>query len=146
MINRYYRAYSESISTISILEVFNCLHHDQSNRIRSYGTVRRVTVPYYFVRYAVSYVIIRCEQLTIYSIRALRSRSLRDGSLPHKDRFATFVHSCSALRASKRPLKKSYLKSASLITPFSRRNQVNPTIFEICLLYKTTCNNNKYLN
>ena len=37
--------------------------------------------------------------------RALRSRSLRDGSLPHKGRFATFVRSFPALRASKRPLK-----------------------------------------
>ena len=32
--------------------------------------------------------------------------------------------------------KISYLKSACLITPFGRWNQVNPTIFEICLLYK----------
>ena len=38
-------------------------------------------------------------------IGALRSRSLRDGSLSHKGRFATFVRSCSALRASKRQLK-----------------------------------------
>ena len=67
------------------------------------------------------------------NIRALRSRSLRDGSLPHKSRFATFVRPCSALRAS-----------ACLITPFGRWNQVNPTIFEICLLYEN--NNNKYLN
>ena len=66
----------------------------------------------------------------------------RDGSLPHKGRFATFVRSCSALRASKRTLKISYLKSACLITPFGRWNQVNPTIFEICLLYEN--NNNKY--
>ena len=36
---------------------------------------------------------------------ALRSRSLRDGSLPHKGRSATFVRLCSALRASKRPLR-----------------------------------------
>ena len=77
-----------------------------------------------------------------YNQRALRSRSLRDGSLPHKGRFATFVRSCSALRASKRPLKISYLKSACLITPFGRWNQVNPTILEICLLYVN--NNNKY--
>ena len=27
-------------------------------------------------------------------VRALRSRSLLDGSLPHKGRFATFVRSC----------------------------------------------------
>ena len=78
------------------------------------------------------------------SKRALRSRSLRDGSLPHKGRFATFVRSYSALRALKRPLKKSYLKSACMITPFGRWNQVNPTIFEICLLYGN--NNHKYLN
>ena len=38
---------------------------------------------------------------------------------------------------------KSFLKSACLITPFGRWNQVNPTIFEICLLY---VNNKKYLN
>ena len=56
--------------------------------------------------------------------------------------FATFVRSCSALRASKRPLNISYLKSACLITPFGRWNKVNPTIFEICLLYEN--NNNKY--
>ena len=60
----------------------------------------------------------------------------------HKGLFATFVRSCSALRASKRPLKISYLKSACLITPFGRWNQVNPTIFEICLLYVN--NNDKY--
>ena len=74
--------------------------------------------------------------------RALRSRSLRDGSLSYKGRFATFVRSCSALRASRRPLKISYLKSACLITPFGLWNQVNPTIFEICLL--NVNNNNKY--
>ena len=84
------------------------------------------------------------QQLSFNNIRALRSRSLRDGSLPHKGRFATFVRSSSALRASKRPLKISYLKSEFLITPFCRWNQVNPTIFEICLLYEN--NNNKYLN
>ena len=78
----------------------------------------------------------------IYEIRALRPRSLRDGSLSYKGRFATFVRSCSELRASKRPLKISYLNSACLITPFGRWNQVNPTIFEICLLYVN--NNNKY--
>ena len=55
--------------------------------------------------------------LVILLIRALRSRSLRDGSLSHKGRFATFVRSCSALRASKRQLKKSHLKSACLNTP-----------------------------
>ena len=38
--------------------------------------------------------------LQINFIRALRSRSLRDGSLSHKGRFATFVRSCSALRTS----------------------------------------------
>ena len=87
------------------------------------------------------FLFITCKHIYIY-IRALRSRSLRDGSLPHKGRFATFVRSCSALRASKRPLKISYLKSACLITPFCRWNQVNPSIFEICLLYEN--NNNKY--
>ena len=50
-------------------------------------------------------------------IGALRSRSLRDGSLSHKGRFAIFVRSCLALRASKRQLKKSHLKSACLNTP-----------------------------
>ena len=34
------------------------------------------------------------------------------------------------------------LKSACLVTPFGRWNQVNPTIFEICFLYED--NNNKY--
>ena len=71
-------------------------------------------------------------------LRALRSRSLRDGSLPHKNRFATFVRSCSTLRVSKRPLKISYLKSACLITPFGRWNQVNPTIFEVVYFIETT--------
>ena len=75
--------------------------------------------------------------------RALRSRSLRDGSLSHKGRIATFVRSCSALRASKRPLKKLYLKLACLITTFGCWNQVNRAIFEICLLYEN--NDNKYL-
>ena len=36
--------------------------------------------------------------MLFYIIRALRSRSLRDGTLPHKGRFASFVRSCSALR------------------------------------------------
>ena len=80
--------------------------------------------------------------VVVYKQRALRSRSLRDGSLSYKGRFATFVRSCSALRASRKPLKVSYLKSACLITPFGHWNQVNPTIFEICLLYVN--NNNKY--
>ena len=43
----------------------------------------------------------------------------------------------------KETTKKSYLKSACLITPFGSWNQVNPTIFEICLLYENK--NNKYL-
>ena len=33
------------------------------------------------------------QKLLFYIIRALRSRSLRDGSLSHKGRFATFVRS-----------------------------------------------------
>ena len=37
---------------------------------------------------------------TYFYIRALWSRSLRDRSRSHKSRFATFVCSCSALRAS----------------------------------------------
>ena len=37
--------------------------------------------------------------LSFYRIRALRSRSLRDGSRSHKGSYATFVCSCSALRA-----------------------------------------------
>ena len=84
----------------------------------------------------------RVKKINFTNERALRSRSLRDGSLPHKGRFATFVRSYSVLRASKRPLKISNLKSACFITPFGRWNQVNPTIFEICLLYEN--NNNKY--
>ena len=40
--------------------------------------------------------------------RALRSRSLRDGSLTHKGRFATFVRSCSTLRASMINLETLY--------------------------------------
>ena len=57
------------------------------------------------------------EIIGLLILRALRSRSLRDGSLSHEDRFATFVRSCSALRASKKQLKISHLKSACLNTP-----------------------------
>ena len=98
------------------------------------GPIYQVSKPYSFFKQLWTYKLIY--------IRALRSRSLRDGSLSYKGRSATFVRSCSALRASRRPKKVSYLKSACLITPFGRWNQVNPTIFEICLLYVN--NNNKY--
>ena len=82
------------------------------------------------------------------NIRALRSRSLRDGSLPDKSRFATFVRSCSALQASKRPLKYHF-EICMLDYPFGCWNQVNPTIFEICLLYENIDNKysyEKYIN
>ena len=42
----------------------------------------------------------KLETMRIFTVRALRSRSLRDGSLSHKGRFAAFVRSCSAVRAS----------------------------------------------
>ena len=35
----------------------------------------------------------RFKLVTLLTVRALRSRSFRDGSLPHKGRFATFVRS-----------------------------------------------------
>ena len=84
--------------------------------------------------------------MRIFIVRALRSRSLRDGSLHHKGRFATFVRSCSALRAPKRPLKISYLKSACLISPFGRWNQVNQSSFEIVYFMKTTTLNIHIIN
>ena len=47
---------------------------------------------------------------------ALRSRSLRDGSLHHKGCFATVAHSCSALRCPEKHFKTSYSKSTCLFT------------------------------
>ena len=76
-------------------------------------------------------------------IWALRSRSLRDGSLSSKGRFATFVRSCSALRASKRQLKITS-EISMLEYPFGCWNKVNPTIFETCLLYENIDNNYSY--
>ena len=67
----------------------------------------------------------------------------RDGSLTHKGRIATFVRSCSALRASKRQLKITS-EISMLEYPFGCWNQVNPTIFEICLLYENIDNNYSY--
>ena len=42
-----------------------------------------------------------------------------------------------------RILKISYSESAYLFTPFSRWKQVDPTIFEICLLF-VTCKQHLY--
>ena len=75
-----------------------------------------------------------------YFQRALRSRSLRDGSLSYKGRFATFVRSCSALRASRRPLKISYLKSACLITPFVVGIKLIRLFLKFVYFMKTTIN------
>ena len=73
-------------------------------------------------------------------LRALGSRSLRDGSLSYKGRFATFVRSSSALRASRRPLKISYLKSACLITPFAVGIKFIRLFLKFVYFMKTTIN------
>ena len=65
------------------------------------------------------------------------SVSVASRRITHKNRFTTFVRSCSVVRASKGLLEISYSKSACLITPFSNWKLVNAIIFEICLLFGT---------
>ena len=69
---------------------------------------------------------------------SVASRRITPSQRPLRD-LCSFVFGATRLKET---TKKSYLKSACLITPFGRWNQVNPTIFEIFLLYEN--NNNKY--
>ena len=54
-------------------------------------------------------------------IRALRSRSLRDGSLTNKDRFAVFVHSFDSFNIKLKNIKvllRHIVSKSKLMRPF----------------------------
>ena len=73
------------------------------------------------------------------SIRVLRARSLRDGSLsqrPLRD-LCSLVFGATGLKET---TKKITFEITMLDYPFGCWNQVNPTIFEICLLYENIDN------
>ena len=85
------------------------------------------------------YYIIKPYQLIITSPSvSVASRQITPLQRPLRD-LCSLVFGATRLKET---TKISYLESACLITPFGRLNEVNPTIFEICLLYVN--NNDKY--